>query len=412
MHSHGSLENSFCPANAIPNDPKSILNGEGFPCEGDLSTPYSPTGKVIHPKCLRWPSLNTPKSTLDSQNSYLPCWLAETFATLPPKHPLRVSLPLVTGSPSDNHLSSDLTVIETHSMPIESEELVSISDMDNRSGSPTIVFNDLQQTPNRNGNSLVESASRSAFQVAQNPEGIRPFSTPGPASTIFRNYTPPRLDFNNLDIQYLQTAFECADSSDRGSLDELGEVETEGWRRLERETDITISQLATPAKADKLRDLYPSPDFARAVPFAGEVVSFDSEDESKPSLSYPSGLTELEFRWAAFDRKGISQGAGPHSVAPDETCTNVHSNHSALDKEHALFGRSPSPDDHFFHFQTVLNAANQEKDEKSLETLVSTRELSLTETNLISLGFRYDSGMERCQRLEFVGDTIRPGSDE
>jgi hypothetical protein len=293
-------------------------------------------------------------------------------------------------------------------MPIESEQLISVCGTDNGSASPTLVFNGFHRIPDCSSNSLVESVSRSTFRVAQNPEVIEPFSTPGPASTIFRISTSPCLTFDNLDIRFLQTPFEHAGSSDRGSLEGLCEVGVEDWQCLAPETDFIVSPLPTTVKVDKFEDFYPSPDPAGAVPFTKEVASFELQDHSKPSVSHYPELTDLDFRWNAFDRKGIF----PHNVGPDETRTKLRSNHFASGTERPFFDRSPSPDNHCFHFQTILNATNKANEaERPLENFVSTQELSLTETNSIGLKIGYESGMEYCQR-QHSGDIMRPYSDE
>lgn len=239
-------------------------------------------------------------------------------------------------------------------MVSESEYPISFSNMENGSRSPTLVINDSQRISDCSSSSLVESASYSAHHLPKVSEGIKPFSTPGPASTIFRVPTPPLVTFDNVDLQSLQPPFECTESSDHGAMEGPYEAGLEDWQHLSPDRDIVISPFATPVHNNGSQDVYSSPDPARAAFSTGKAASFEPEDHLKSSLPPPSEITDLDFRWTAFDRKGTFQGAGPYNLGPDKSRIELHLNHFTSGEEHTLSDRSPSPDELFF--QTVLNA--------------------------------------------------------
>ncbi|KAF9452370.1 hypothetical protein P691DRAFT_235986 [Macrolepiota fuliginosa MF-IS2] len=332
------------------------------------------------------------KDVVSSPREPLPEWLAQTFATLPREHPLRFLLPQghCDMDSCDSCLSSDSTAVETAvSSPGIDQQLFAFGVNDTPT-SPTVVPpNLLPQGLNNSGSNLVpfgrfaatESYSSSNLLTAEitprvgaiyssPPGNAMPFSTPGPASTISRLLTPPRLTISTSDMTMLYSPYLSHENPlfDQELAAFVPNLLPGGAPITEDETsshqeDQSDRSLGTSVYFDdSFSGFYASPGPCHAQ----HPIFFDSPVEDclssdPPSRPYYLDVEGLDFRWSVFNHGGNDQNSLPKNALPDtEPHTFGEGARSQEDEEayeEYLVNKSQSSDEsNRFHFQAALDA--------------------------------------------------------
>ncbi|KAF5322002.1 hypothetical protein D9619_001811 [Psilocybe cf. subviscida] len=149
--------------------------------------------------------------------------------------------------------------------------------------------------------------------------GLKPFSTPGPASTIGSATITTPLD-TSRGYMCMQDELECVGNleKDRNNIQSNAELIED----YEIDSNESIQQsLPELAEDPLLSTLYSTPDPRY---YASTAVHFDSPTEDplrsdSSSIGYEINHAELDFRWTPFDRKGLTVSAIPArpSFAPE-----------------------------------------------------------------------------------------------
>lgn len=328
----------------------------------------------------------------NTDSGSLPSWLAQTFATLPRKHPLRslLSMNVNESSSLEAHPSSDSTAVDMVKSSPESKQLLLVLEADDTPTSPstlisgsTCVNSGISEQKTRqyapspkelNYNQTIEHASEiSALQIAH----FKPFATPGPASAISRPLSPLPIAVTGLNINMFPSPKNPV-HHDGAYVDRIVSVlpiggEGDAWEREPHTYFVESTESGRHIPVCKGHPYLGHADLSRTpsasahpVSNANRPVYFDSLDSpiekclSPDSSSEPFVLDveELDFRWTRFDCTRISQnnaaeGPGDTLSAERGYILPVLSVDEETAQQKGL--RSPSPDEDRFRFQAVLD---------------------------------------------------------
>lgn len=196
---------------------------------------------------------------------------------------------------------------------------------------------------------------------------FRLFTTPGPASTISRPFTPPPISITSIDVNMLPSPERPVYDDEVYLGEELisglpaeGTVQEE--QRLYSAGSLNLNHSIVQSQYGSLSDVHdsdPAVEFSEFKP-ADKHLYFGAPTEgfSKPDLSLEScslDVETLDFRWTVFDRSNLHQ--------QDSTRVCTSSLHQPGDAGPELFVglradlhegcKSPSSDEDRFCFQAT-----------------------------------------------------------
>jgi len=245
---------------------------------------------------------------------------------------------------------------------------------------------------------------------------FRLFTTPGPASTIARPFTPPPISITDIDVNMLPLPEPLAYDDEVHLGEELisGSPAKDTFQEEQCPDSLNLDYSIVQSQYGSLSDVHdsdPVVEFSEFQPadkhlyFGAPTEGFSKPD---PSLeSYPLDVETLDFRWTVFDRSNL------HQQDSTQVCTS--SLHQPGDVGPELFVdvgadlhegcKSPSSDEDRFCFRATSHKNHSAPVQKAFAPIQGIYISPLKESSS-DIGMLHVQQQSRCSR-----DSIESWSD-